>query len=91
VLGINTSVFSKRAEQLNQQFDCVTLRAVDCMEDAVGAALRLIRSGGWLAVLTTQRQLSFVQESAGSAFRWLEPLPLPRSEQRLLALGSKEA
>jgi len=91
VLGIDASVFSKRAEQLDQQFDCVTLRAVDRMEDAVAAALRLVRSGGWLAVLTTQGQLSFVQESAGSAFRWLEPLPLPRSEQRLLALGSKEA
>ena len=91
VLGIDASVFSKRAEQLDQQFDCVTLRAVDRMEDAVAAALRLVRSGGWLAVLTTQGQLSFVQDSAGSAFRWLESRPLPRSEQRLLALGSKEA
>jgi 16S rRNA (guanine527-N7)-methyltransferase len=89
VLGINAGVFAKRAEQLDQQFDCVTLRAVDRMGDAVAATLRLVRIGGWLAVLTTRAHLSSVQESAGPAFRWLEPLPLPESEQRILALASK--
>ena len=89
VLGVNACVFAKRAEQLNQQFDCVTLRAVDHMEDAVVAALKLVRSEGWLAVLTTRAQLSFLQESTGPFVQWFEPLPLPESEQRILALASK--
>jgi len=89
VLALNSSVFAKRAEQLDRQFDCVILRAVDRMEDAVAVAASLVGPGGTLAVLTTLEQFSLVQASAGPAFRWMEPKPLPMSEQRILILASK--
>lgn len=87
VLGINASVFDKRAEQVDQRFDCVALRAVDRMGDAVAAASNLVRTGGLLALLTTREQLLLVQESAGTRFQWIEPLFLPESQQRILVLG----
>lgn len=89
VLALNSSVFAKRAEQLDQQFDCVILRAVDRMEHAIAAASTLVRPDGTLAVLTTREQLPLIQASAGPVFRWMEPKPLPTSEQRILALASK--
>jgi 16S rRNA (guanine527-N7)-methyltransferase len=89
VLGLSVSVFARRAEQLTQAFDCVTLRAVDRMEQAVATASRLVGAGGWLALLTTRVQVPLVEKSAGSAFRWMEPYPLPGSEQGVLILASK--
>ncbi len=89
ILGLSASVFAKRAEVLPQSFDCVTLRAVDRMEQAVAAASSLVGAGGWLAVLTTQAQFPLVEKSAGSAFRWMGPHPLPGSEQRILVIASK--
>jgi len=89
LLALNSSVFAKRAEQLDRQFDCVILRAVDRMEDAVAVAASLVGPGGTLAVLTTLEEFSLVQASAGPAFRWMEPKPLPMSEQRILILASK--
>jgi 16S rRNA (guanine527-N7)-methyltransferase len=50
-LGIRAAVHGGRAEELKGSFDCVTLRAVDRMEQAVGAAARLIRPGGWIAIM----------------------------------------
>ena len=88
-LAINARVFGKRAEDLAQQFDCVTLRAVDRMEQAVASATRLIRTGGWLAVLTTEAELPRIHGSAGEGFQWLEPRSLSGSEQRVLAFASK--
>jgi len=89
VLGLNASIFAKRAELLAYQFDCVTLRAVDRMEQAVAAASNLVRVEGCLAVLTTRVQVPLVDKSAGSAFRWAEPYPLPGSEHRVLSLAFK--
>ena len=89
VLALNTRVFGKRAEELDQRFDCVTLRAVDRMEQAVATATGLIRAGGWLAVLTTAVEVPRIHAFAAEAFHWLEPHYLPGSEQRVLALASK--
>lgn len=88
-LKLNACVFSQRAEKLVEQFDCVTLRAVDRMEQAVAAASRLVKIEGGLAVMTTLRELPIVEASAASEFSWSEPIPLPGSEQRVLALASK--
>jgi 16S rRNA (guanine527-N7)-methyltransferase len=88
-LGLNASVFAKRAESLAELFDCVTLRAVDHMEQAVAAAANLIRNEGWLAVLTTRTQIPLLRKSSGLSLRWMEPHLLPGTEQRILALGSK--
>jgi 16S rRNA (guanine527-N7)-methyltransferase len=88
-LGLNASVFANRAQQVGRQFDCVTVRAVDRMEDAISAASSLVRPDGKLAILTTRQLLPAAQKSADPAFVWMEPLPLPASEQRILALASK--
>jgi 16S rRNA (guanine527-N7)-methyltransferase len=89
VTGIETSVHSGRAETVTTQFDCVTLRAVDQMVAAIGVAIRLIRSNGWLAPMTTSAELPSLQAAAGPEFSWSLPIPLPGSRDRILALGKR--
>jgi 16S rRNA (guanine527-N7)-methyltransferase len=89
VLGITAKVHSGRAEALHTVFDCVTLRAVDRMERAVQGAARLVRPGGWLALMTTGKELDALTEAAGAEFVWREVLPQHGGEDRLLALGKK--
>jgi 16S rRNA (guanine527-N7)-methyltransferase len=90
VLGVGTKVHSGRAETLGSQFDCVTLRAVDKMEKAVEAAAHLVRSGGWLALMTTETELEKLKVAAGTEFAWAGVVRLPGGEDRLLALGRRE-
>lgn len=87
-LGISAQVHSGRAEALPTQFDCVTLRAVDRMEQAVQTAAQLVRPGGWLALMTTRADLEKLQEAASSHFSWADLVPLHGGEERLLALGT---
>jgi 16S rRNA (guanine527-N7)-methyltransferase len=87
VTGVTARVHAGRAEALDEQFDCVTLRAVDQMELAVQLASRLISTDGWLALLTTQAERPKLEAAAGPAFGWLQPGPLPGSDQRVLALA----
>ncbi|SPE17697.1 Ribosomal RNA small subunit methyltransferase G [Candidatus Sulfotelmatomonas gaucii] len=89
ILEIQAQVWAKRAETLREVFDCVTLRAVDKMPKAIAAALRLVVPNGWLALMTTDADAARLQAAAGAAFRWAEPMRLPGSESRLLALGRK--
>ena len=89
VLGVAAKVYSGRAESLTGHFDCVTLRAVDKMERAVQAAGRLVRPGGWLALMTTGEKLDALKAAAGAGFSWAKPHPLPGGEDRLLALGGR--
>ena len=86
-LGITVQVHSGRAETLGMQFDCVTLRAVERMPQAVEAASRLVAPGGWLALMTTGTDVARLQDAAGSSFFWPESSPLPGGDDRLLALG----
>lgn len=89
--GVTARVHSGRAETLTTRFDCVILRAVDQMEQAVAAAARLITPGGWLALLTTHAELPRLQSVAGSGFTWSDPISLPGSDQRILALAHLSA
>jgi 16S rRNA (guanine527-N7)-methyltransferase len=86
-LGLEANVHTGRAEEINVEFDCVTLRAVDRMEAAIGAASKLVRRGGWLAPMTTDQELPNVKVAAGDRFEWREPLRLPGGESRIFALG----
>jgi len=88
-LQLSALVVAARAETMEQQFDCVTMRAVDRMEQAICAATRLVLSRGWLALMTTERDMPALHHAAGSAFAWSAPVMLPGSEQRVLALGCK--
>jgi 16S rRNA (guanine527-N7)-methyltransferase len=87
VLSVSANVHAGRAELLKMQYECITLRAVDRMDEAVETAARLVASGGWLALMTTQRDLDRLQLRAGRGFSWQSPIPLPGGDERLLALG----
>jgi len=89
VLGVAAKVHSGRAEVLRGEFDCVTLRAVDKMERAVQGAARLVRPGGWLALMITGKELEALKTAAGAGFFWREPLPQHGGEDQLLALGAR--
>jgi 16S rRNA (guanine527-N7)-methyltransferase len=89
VLGISSEIYSGRAETLRTQFDCATLRAVDRMEQAVRAAAELVRPGGWLALMTTHDGAAASQAAAGSTYAWQHTIPLPGSDNRILALGKR--
>lgn len=88
-LGLTATVHAGRAETLRSTFDCVTLRAVDKMPEAVAAAVPRVSPAGWLALMITHSSLLDLQATAGSAFSWLPPIPLPGSESRILVLGKR--
>jgi 16S rRNA (guanine527-N7)-methyltransferase len=90
-LGLSASVHAGRAERLSEQFDCVAMRAVDRMAEAVRVATRLVRPGGWLALMTTEGELERLKDAAGADFSWSLPTLLPGSERRLAALGRRSA
>lgn len=90
VLGVAATVHSGRAEALHKVFDCITLRAVDKMVLAVEAAVQLVRPGGWLALMTTGRELEALKAAAGTEFAWTPLALLPGGEDRLLALGERK-
>jgi 16S rRNA (guanine527-N7)-methyltransferase len=87
VLGVAAKVHAGRAERQETQFDCVTLRAVDRMQQAVEAGARLVRPGGWLAPMTTSVELERLKAAVGVEFSWKSPAALPGGEDRLLALA----
>ena len=89
---VQTNVYAGRVEDMpaGQQFDLVTLRAVDKMGLALRAAYLRIKIRGWMAVLTSQRETGTLQSSL-PAMEWSEPEAIPGSEQRILMLGRKEA
>ena len=89
VLELDATVHSGRGETLSEQFDCVTLRAVDHMAQAVKAAAALVSPGGWLALLTTGLELPVLQAAAGAGLAWIEPVKLPGADDRMLALGRR--
>jgi len=88
-LGLSTQVHSGRAETLTVSFDCITLRAVDRMEQAIRAATPLVKPAGWLAPMTTSLDLAAVHTAAGSGFLWSIPIFLPGGHDRVLMLGQK--
>ena len=90
VLGISSKVHLGRAETLAERFDCVVLRAVDRMPQAVQAASKLVAPKGWLALMTTGYELTGLQRSAGGAeFSWNRVVQLPGSEDRVVGLGER--
>lgn len=88
-LGLGSDVHGGRAELLKGRFDCVTLRAVDRMAEAVQAASRLVLTGGWLALMCTGRDVEGLKSAAGAEYLWEEPIWQPGRENHLLALGRR--
>lgn len=88
-LGVAVQVHGGRAEAIATSYACVTLRAVDRMEEAVAAASTLLKPAGWLALMTSHSGVDRLQTSAGPGFSWSDAVPLPGSESRILSLGQK--
>lgn len=88
-LGLPVTVHFGRAEALRTLFDCVVLRAVDRMSDAVSTAAGLVKPGGWMALMITSAQLAGMQATAGTEFAWEDPVLLPGSQDRIVALGAR--
>jgi 16S rRNA (guanine527-N7)-methyltransferase len=88
-LGIAATVYSGRAEALAHRFDCVTLRAVDRMPEAVQAASALVAPAGWLAIMTTEEELGPMRAANRGGWSWLGPIGLPGSDRRILGLGQR--
>jgi 16S rRNA (guanine527-N7)-methyltransferase len=94
VLGISVQVHAGRAEETGRSFDCVTLRAVDRMGEAVRGAARLVGPGGWLAAMTTRDEAGGIQAAAEAEIRgvdWREAVSLPGGLDRILLVGRRSS
>lgn len=89
-LSLTARVFAGRAGTLPERFDCVTLRAVDRMTQAIATASDLVATNGWLAIMTTSAQARSVQARPAN-FHWRDRINLPGSDRRILELGQKTA
>ncbi len=87
-LSLNAEVYAGRVEALPAEvrFDAVTLRAVDCMEEACVAASKRIRPGGWLVILATEDTLTELAAKLGG-IAWEPVIPLRGSRRGRIALG----
>lgn len=89
VLGLGARVHGVRAESLSEQFDCVSIRAVDHMSRAVVSAAPLVSPQGLLAIMTIRRERGPIAVLLGAEFELGEPLPLPSGSERVLILGKR--
>jgi len=85
----NINIQNNRAESLPEaSFDVVTLRAVERFESILPVAARLVAPKGRLALLIGQAQFPPAQ-SALAALDWSDPIPVPASQSRVLAIACK--
>jgi 16S rRNA (guanine527-N7)-methyltransferase len=89
VLGLTARVHAGRVEEIAAAFDCVTLRAVDKMEEAIKVAAGVVRPAGWLALMVTSDDSARLASCAGDRFSWTMQVAQPGSESRMLALGQR--
>ena len=88
-LNLNATVSYGRADRLSASFDCVTLRAVDSMASAIASGLTLLADGGWIVVLTTETEWKGFVSVSDARTCWRDPIAIPHSAQRVLAIGSR--
>jgi 16S rRNA (guanine527-N7)-methyltransferase len=83
----NIDVFAARAETFPPATaTIVTLRAVEHFPETLPIALALLAPTARLGLLITRPQFPIAQNLT-PALHWLPPLPIPLSENRLLAIG----
>ena len=85
----NVLVHNGRVETSKKQFDAVTLRAVDKMQEACRIAIgRLVPGGSRVLFVTAEKLPGLISDIAG--LNWLEPIHLAGSKQRQLLIGFKQ-
>ena len=83
----DVNILTTRAETLPEaSYDLVTLRAVERFETVLPVAARLVSPGGRLALLIGSSQLATAQSKLPHLV-WQEPVPIPGSEARILAIA----
>jgi 16S rRNA (guanine527-N7)-methyltransferase len=84
------NIQNTRAETIQPgSFDIVTIRAVERFEAILPVAANLLAPGGSLALLIGTAQFESAREAL-SSFLWSNPLPIPMSRSRILAVGQRE-
>jgi 16S rRNA (guanine527-N7)-methyltransferase len=88
MIGTETEVYDGRVETRAQGrfFHAVSMRAVEKMELAIPIALRMVER--YLVLFTTER-FAPEYEKLAPELRWLDPVHLPNSDQRILAIGQR--
>lgn len=85
-LGISVAVYHGRCESLSARgFGAVTMRAVEKMGAAIQVADRLVRPDGWMVLMLGAADAERYCDEFD--YRWLAPLQLPYSENRVLLMG----
>ena len=90
-LDLTATVWARRAAMLQSTYDCVVMRAVDDMREAVSAASLLVSPAGCLVLLTTGSELEQLQAAAGEGFAWRPAVKIASSKDRLIATGKRLA
>jgi 16S rRNA (guanine527-N7)-methyltransferase len=87
-LNLSSKVHAGRVAALppDLQFEAVTLRAVDHMEDACLEARGRVALGGWLVLMTTQTAMRAIAPSI-PRMAWRVPVALSGTEQGVIAMG----
>jgi 16S rRNA (guanine527-N7)-methyltransferase len=91
VLELNCHIYGGRAELIGARFECVALRAVERMGEAVASAGRLVGESGYLVLLTTTSDEDAVKGWAGEGFLWEARKALPDSSERIALLGRRQS
>lgn len=85
----DVNIKNDRAEALaGLTFEVVTLRAVERFNSILPVAARLVAPGGRLALLIGSAQYESAQAALPS-FTWQDPLPIPGSQSRIVAIGKR--
>ncbi|MBS1849501.1 MAG: 16S rRNA (guanine(527)-N(7))-methyltransferase RsmG [Acidobacteria bacterium] len=83
----NINVFHGRAEAFSTPAELVTLRAVERFSLVLPVARRLVAPAGRLALLIGEAQVKLAEQGTAD-ITWEEPHPLPRSNGRVLLIGT---
>jgi 16S rRNA (guanine527-N7)-methyltransferase len=84
-------VFGGRAEDWDSSAEVVTLRAVERFEAALPVAVRLVTPGGRLGLLIGESQLETARVLLGDEWSWNNPVPIPKSVERVIAIAHRIA
>src|SRR4029077_2758006 len=88
-LGLrNVTVFAGRAEMFSGTATVVTMRAVENFDKALPLALRLVESGGRIALMIGSSQVD-VAEKLLDQVEWDKPIVIPGGHSRVLFVGTK--